>query len=324
MRTTVLSQVIANAPRREFASIEAERTYTDAKAALNTEAQDNWDRPEWHREQAALIAERLEWGFRNDNVVGSYFPTQNVGMFEKIVVEELRGMKVFWTARNGQIDESQLTTDTFELPRETLGWHVSEFEDNWQADYALTVERLISYARQRETAEINRRIFTCLQEAIPSGSDYYEDASSTGLTAPVLNPLLSAVADEAQPGSGSLAMPLAVVGRAAAIDGICDFTNFADTALEEIRRSGRLGVYRGANIVRITNWTDENGLPYIPDNEVYILGGDLGRFVNYGGVKFRTWTEDATDHYHARSRRDIGLSIYRPQLARRILVDSDS
>lgn len=320
MRTTVLSQVMASAPRREFASVQEETTYKDAKAALNAEAQANWGNSEWHREQAALIAERLEWGFQNDNIISSFFPTQTVGQFEKIVIEELRGLKVFWTARNGQIDESQMTTDRFELPRETLGWHVSEFEDNWQADYAATVERLVGYARQRETAEINRRIFTVLQEAIPPSSPYYEDASSTGLTPEVLNPLLSEVADVAPMSTGSLALPLAIVGRASAIDQISDFTNFAPEAQEEIRRNGRLGVYRGANIVRITNWTDEDGLPYIPEDEVFVLGGDIGRFVNYGGVKFRTWTEDATDHYHARSRRDIGLSIYRPHYARRILV----
>jgi len=320
MRTHVLSQVMATAPRREFASVEAEKTFKDAKQLLNAEAQENWSRPEWHREQAALIAERLEWGFRNDNIISSYFPTQSVGQFEKITIEELRGLKVFWTARNGQIDESQMTTDRFELPRETLGWHVSEFEDNWQADYAATVEKLVGFARLRETAEINRRIFTVLQEAIPTSSPYFEDASATGLTPAVLNPLLSEVADVAPGSNGSRSLPLAIVGRAAAIDQISDFTNFAPEAQEEIRRNGRLGVYRGANIVRVTNWTDEDGLPYIPEDEVFVLGGDMGRFVNYGGVKFRTWTEDATDHYHARSRRDIGLSIYRPHYARRIKV----
>lgn len=319
-RTTVLSQVMASAPRREFASVEQERTFESAKAALNAEAQDNWGRPEWHREQAALIVEKLDWGFKNDNIISSYFPTQSVGQFEKVTIEELRGMKVFWTARNGQIDESQMRTDRFELPRETLGWHVSEFEDNWQADYAATVEKLVGYARQREVAEVNRRIFSVLQEAIPTSSEYYEDASAAGLTPQVLNPLLSEVADVAPPSNGGLALPLAIVGRAAAIDQISDFTNFAPEAQEEIRKKGRLGVYRGANIVRVTNWTDEDGLPYIPEDEVFILGGDLGRFVNYGGAKFRTWVEDTTDHFHARSRRDIGLSVYRPHYARRIKV----
>ena len=112
------------------------------------------------------------------------------------------------------------------------------------------------------------------------------------------------------------------MGRAAAIDQISDFTNFANEAKEEIRKQGRLGVYRGANIVRLTNWTDEEGLPYIPANEVFILGGDLGRFVSYGGAKVRAWSEDATEHFHVRSRRDIGLSIYRPQYARRIKVSA--
>lgn len=322
MRTnvSVLSQVMNSAPRREFANLAEETDYNATKVALNEEAKENWGRSEWHREQAELITERLDWGFKNDNLIASYFPTQTVGPFDKVTIEEVRGMKVFWTARNGQIDESQMRTDKWELPRETLGWHVSEFEDNWLADYASTVEKLVGYARLRETAEINRRIFSVLKEAIPTSSPYYEDASATGLDEAVLNPLISEVADVAPPSNGSLSLPLAIVGRAAAIDQISDFTSFANEAKEEIRRNGRLGVYRGANIVRVLNWTDEEGLPYIPENEVFVLGGDLGRFVNFGGSKFRTWTEDATDHYHARSRRDVGLSIYRPQYARRIKV----
>ena len=322
MGTSVLSQLINGAPKREFASATEARNYNAAKAALNIEAKANWGKPEWHREQAALLTERLDFGFKNENVIGSYFPTMNVGQFEKVTIEETRGMKVFWTARNGQIDESQIRTEQWELPRETLGWHVSEFEDNWQADYAATVEKLVGFAQMRETAEINRRIFSVLKEAIPTTSPYYEDAAGTGLTELVLNPLLSEVADVAPPSNSTLSAPLSIVGRAAAIDQISDFTNFANEAKEEIRKQGRLGVYRGANIVRLTNWTDEEGLPYIPANEVFILGGDLGRFVSYGGAKVRAWSEDATEHFHVRSRRDIGLSIYRPQYARRIKVSA--
>lgn len=320
MAISVLSQCINSAPRREFASVVEESNFNAIKTALNDEAKEQWGNPTWHREQAALITERLDFGFQNENIISSYFPVQNVGAFEKVVIEETRGMKVFWTARNGQIDESQLRTEQWELPRETLGWHVSEFEDNWQADYASTVEKLIGYARQRETAEVNRRIFSVLQTAIPSSSPYYEDASVSGLTELVLNPLISEVADVAPPSNGSFAGPLAIVGRASAIDQISDFTSFSNEAKEEIRRQGRLGVYRGANIVRLTNWTDDLGLPYIPENEVYVLGGDLGRFVSYGGAKTRSWSVDETEHYHFKSRRDVGLAIYRPQFARRVKV----
>jgi len=320
MSVQILSRVLRNAPRREFASADKARDYKAAADALNAEAKENWGDPKWHREQAALIAERIDWGFKNENIVSSYMPTQNVASDERIVLEETRGMKVFWTARNGQIDQSQLRTEQWELPRETLGWHVSEFEDNWENDYAATVEKLVAYAGQRETAEINRRVFSVLQEAISVSSPYYEDASATGLTPQVLNPLLSEVADNPPASNADFSLPLSIVGRAAAIDQISDFPGFAPEALEEIRKRGRLGVYRAANIVRITNYVDDEGLPYIPEDEVFVLGGDFGRFVSYGSPKMRAWSENETAHFHHLQRRDVGVSVYRPQYVRRIKV----
>lgn len=315
----ILSELLTTVPSREFASQEEVDLYERAKTALNEEAAENWDNAAWHAEQAALITEQLDYGFKNENVFSSYFPTQNVGKHEKVVIRETRGMKVFWTARNGQIDESQLRTDEWELPRETLGWHVSEFEDNIEANYAETIERLVGYAKQREEAEVNRRIFTLMQEAIPSSSEYYEDASA-GLDEGVLNPLISEVADTAPPSSGRLLMPLSIVGRASAIDQISDFNGFSNEAKEEIRLRGRLGVYRGANVVRLTNWQDEEGIPYIAEDELFILGGGVGRLVNYGGAKIRRWIENGTDYVHYRSRRDLGAAVWHPENARRIKI----
>jgi len=320
MATSVLSRMASMMPRREFASQQLREQYEAAKRALNEEAKENWGNQTWHREQAALVATKIDQGFKNENILSSYIPTQNVGAADQVFIEETRGMKVFWTARNGQVDQSQIKTESWEMSRETLGWHVSEFEDNWENDYAKMVSTLVNFAGQREVAEVNRRIFTALQEAVSSASPYYEDASSTGLTPAVLNPLLSEVADNPPASNVDFALPLAIVGRAAAIDQISDFPNFASEAREEIRLRGRLGVYRAANIVRVTNWTDEENLPYIPDDEVFILGGDYGRFVNYGGSKVRVWTENETEHLHHKSRRDVGVAIFRPQYVRRIKV----
>lgn len=320
-KISVLSELITSAPRREFASVDAAVEFERIKAALNEEAKENWGDVAWHREQAALLIENLDYGFQNDNIFSSYFPTSFVGEFEKIIIRETRGMKVFWTARNGQIDESQLSNEEWEFPRETLGWHVSEFEDNLVANYADTMERLITVAKLREQTEVNRRIFTVMQAAIPSTSPFYEDASATGLTAAVLNPLISEVADTPPAsGGGSILQGVSIVGRAAAIDAISGYTGFAPNALEEIRLKGRLGIYRGANIVRLTNWVDENGVSFIPANEVFILGGSVGRFVGYGGPKVKQWTEDATDYTHFRSRRDVGCAVWHPENARRVKV----
>lgn len=297
--------------------------YERTKAALNQEAQENWTNEEWHREQAAILAQRFDYGFQFDNLFGTYFEVRNVGEFDQVMITERRGMQVFWTARGGYIDETQLKTERFELPRDTIGFHVSEFEDKLRANYAETIEQLADLAMQRLDAEINRRMFNLLQAAVPSTSPYY--VATAGLTKAELDTALREVVDAVKPNNGSMP-PVTILGRAAMIDAISDVVTdaaalFDPEATAEIRRMGRLGQYRGANIVRISNYTDENDASFIPENELWIFGGTVGTFAKYGGMQTKSWAENTVDYRHYRGRVDVGGLIYRPEQARRI-VDS--
>jgi hypothetical protein len=69
------------------------------------------------------------------------------------------------------------------------------------------------------------------------------------------------------------------------VDQISDFTGFSSEALEEIRMRGRLGTYRGCNVVQITNFTDEDGESYIPANELWVFGGTVGKFALFGSTR---------------------------------------
>lgn len=296
--------------------------YERAKAALNAEAQANWGNETWHREQAAILAERFDYGFQFDNLFPTYFEVRNVGEFDTVTISERRGMQVFWTARGGYIDETQLKTERFDVPRDTIGFHVSEFEDKLRAGYAETIEELADLALQRLDAEVNRRMLNLLQAAIPSSSPYYVNAS-TGLTKDILDTAVREVNDVVTPNNGTMP-PVTILGRATMIDKISDVVTdaaalFDPEATAEIRRRGRLGVYRGANVVRIQNYTDENDNSYIPDNELWVFGGSVGLFAKYGGMQTKSWSENTVDYRHIRGRMDCGGLIYRPDRARRIV-----
>lgn len=296
--------------------------YERLKASLNEEARENWHRPEWHREVAALIASRLDYGFTFDNNFSGYFLTQSVGEFETVEVRERRGLKVFYTARGGYIDESQLKEERWELPRDTIGFHVSEFEDKLRANFAETTETLVSLAEMRLDAEVNRRIFNLLQAAIPSNSPYYVNASA-GLSKANLDDALRNVRDAVKPVNGVIP-PVTIIGRAAMIDKISTVVTdpsalYDPAATEEIRRRGRLGVYRGANIQLLTNYVDENDASFIPANELWVFGGTVGLFAMYGSLLSKSWVENTVDYWHYRGRKDIGGLIHHPEQARRIV-----
>ena len=306
--------------RREFASVAEEQKREAAIQAKTEEAQKNWTDPAWHRQEAEAIAESLDWGFKNDNVFSQFIQTSFVGKNEQVIVKERRGLKVFYTHRAGEIDESTMSDETFELTKDTLGWHVSEFEDDVEANYGRTIAELVPLARLRQDTEVNRRIFQMVQEAVPEGSEFYEDATA-GLTAQILNRLIAEVGDAPQPSNVSIARPLTIVGRANAINQIFDLPGYTPDAQEELRKTGRLGVYRGANIVQLKNWTDEDNAPYVPEDELFIFGGYAGRFAFYGGEKVKTWTENKTDFRHYKSRRDLGGAIFHPEALRRVSLN---
>lgn len=284
---------------------------------LNEEARENWRSEEWHRQVAADIASMLDYEFTFNSPFGDWLDVQRVGEFDRVRIRERRGLKVFYTSRGGYIEESQLRTEDWELPRDTLGFHVSEHEDKLRADFATSMEDLVSLGSSRQNAEVNRRIFNLLQEAVPTGSSYIIETAT--LSQSDLNDAVRDVKDSVQP-NGQGPVPITIVGRATAVDQISDFSGYSEEAQEEIRLRGRLGIYRGANIQQLINYTDEDGDSYVPHNEVWVMGGTAGKFALYGGQIAKTWEENTVDYRHYRTRQDIGGIVHHPEQVRRFVL----
>lgn len=296
--------------------------HAELAAKLNQEARDNWDKEDWHRQIAADVASTLDYQFTFDNLFSTYFQVETVGEFDRVILRERRGLKVFYTSRGGYIDESQLREEMWQLPRDTMGFHVSEHTDKLRANFATTMEDIVNLGEQRLEAEVNRRIFTLLQEAIPSASDYY--VATGGLVKAEVDAALREVRDAIKP-NGVGPIPVTIIGRASMVDRISDFAlGFDPEAFAEIRAKGRLGVYRGASVVQVINYTDEDGDAYIPANELWIFGGTVGKFAMYGGLQVKSWEENTVDYRHYRARKDVGGLVHHPEQARRIVDSSVS
>jgi len=287
---------------------------------LNQEARENWDNEAWHRQVAADLQSTLDYQFTFENLFSTYFQVDTVGEWDRVTLRERRGLKVFYTSRGGYIEESQIRTEDWQLPRDTLGFHVSEHTDKLRMNFAATMQDLVSLSEARMEAEVNRRIFNLLQEAVPSGAPEY--VTTNGLTKPELDAAIREVRDAIKP-NGLGPVPVTIIGRASMVDQISEFNlGFDPEATSEIRAKGRLGVYRGANVVQVINYTDEDGQSYIPANELWVFGGTVGKFVTYGGMQVKSWEENAYDYRHYRARKDVGGLVHHPEQARRIVDTS--
>ncbi len=286
---------------------------------LNAEARENWDNDAWHRQVAADLQSTFDYGFTFDNNFGQYIEVRNVGEADRIVIKERKGLKVFWTSRGGYIEESQLTEERFTVPRDTVGFHVSEHIDKLRLNFAETIDSLVTLGNQRLEAETNRRILSLAKAATPDGSAY--SVSVNGLTKDVLDQAIREVRDSIRP-DGAGPVPVTILARSAMMDVISDFPGYSDETLDEIRLRGRLGVYRGANLQLLTNYTDEDGASFQPSNELWVLGGNAGVFALFGGLVLKSWDENTVDYRHYRARRDMGGLIHRPEVIRRIVDTS--
>lgn len=302
--------------------------HSRVKAALNEEAIKRWDDAGWHKEIAALISTRFDYGFRFDLALGDWLDTRRVGYNDSVVIEERRGLKSFWTARGAYIEESGIRTNRWTMGRDTIGFHIVEFEDKLKVNFAESLATMISLGQTRMDADINKRVLATFQTVIGVSSPYYI-AATGGLTKPLIDDAITEVADQAVADNDTEAGVVTILGRRTAIDKISDLATAGNSLFDpegtaEVRRKGRLGVYRGANLQVLKNYQDENGVSLIDPNELWVMSKSAGTLAYYGSPVTKSYTENDYDYQHYRTRQDVGVAVFFPQRARRIVISDES
>lgn len=291
---------------------------------LNEEAAANWHNAQWRREMAVEMTETIYEGFQHENLLSLLAEVENAGFNDRVFVKEVRGLRAFWVARGGYIEASTLKASVMEIERDTIGFHVSELEDKLITNFAETQATLVELGIQRMDAEVNRRLLSLLQAAIPISSPYYLDDS--GISLGTLNTALREVQDESKSGE------IAIIGRSTMTSQIVDEllgsnsngSGFLPETNEQLIRRGVLGVYRGARIITLRNFKDDEDVPFFPANEMYVIGRDASKFAFWGGLMSKEYDEPDNWYWHYLARRDFGGTVHRPERIRRIVDTNQS
>lgn len=285
--------------------------------ALNKEAAEKWDDPAWRLAVAQQMSETIFEGFEHENLLSLMTTVENAGFNDRITVEEVKGLRAFWTARGGYIEASEIWEQVMELPRDMIGFHVYQHEDKIRTNFARSQSTMIDLGIQRLNAVVNQRVLALFQAAIPVGSANY--LSSSGVSLTTLNTALRNVRDE------SKTREVAIIGRSTMTEQIMDEllgasnngSGFLPETNEEMVRRGVLGTYRGARIITLIDHKDDQDVSFFPANELYVIGRDASKFAWWGGPMTKEFTEQDNWYWHYLFRRDFGGVVHRPERARR-------
>lgn len=291
---------------------------------VNADAAANWNNPEWRREMAADMTEVIYWGFDHENLISLMSNVENVPFDGRSFVKEVRGLRAFWVARGGHIEASTMKAEVMEIPRDTIGFHVSEFEDKLMTNFAETQGTLVDLGIQRMDAAVNQRALALFRAAIPGSSPYYVSGSGLSLTA--LNTAMREVRDESQ------SFDISIVGRATMTDQIIDEllgsgnngSGFIPETNEALIQRGVLGTYRGAKIITLKNYRDDVDVSFFPANEMFVIARDASKMAFWGGLMSKEYVEEDNWYWHYLARRDFGGVVHRPERLRRIVDTSIS
>lgn len=114
-----------------------------------------------------------------------------------------------------------------------------------------------------------------------------------------------------------------IIGHPTKVNPIIKFSGFQaimpETVKQDYWRTGFIGKYRGANIVRLPSVVDKKyGIAPTDENSVFVLGAGLGEIAQIKGLKADTWDEPSRDIQFLSAQHKYVVLTWQPKGAFRL------
>jgi hypothetical protein len=100
------------------------------------------------------------------------------------------------------------------------------------------------------------------------------------------------------------------------------YSGFLPQTNEDLLRRGVRGTYRGAQIITLKNFKDDEDVAFFPANEMFVVARDASKAAFWGGLLSKEWDEQDAWYWHYMARRDAGFVVHRKDRVRRIVDTS--
>jgi len=250
---------------------------------------------------AAMIVEYLQPNHITVDYVSMLLNARSLRPGDQLIKKVRKGIEVR-TLVPGSIHLASEVTVTDRANYHLSGIDVKVHVNEWELDSgelgtldSIETEMRAKIADYYITQVINA--LANLWDATNTPNNYVDVSGSLSAT------VLKNAIDEVNYRVGSVR---AVVGTRKALTPVTTFANYepyapsptswgvpVPSAIEEIRRTGFVGTYYGARIIAFDQvWDNEDDYnALLPENQVLVIGDNVGDFITYGEVKMKQWTD---------------------------------
>lgn len=219
-----------------------------------------------------------------------------------------KGIKAYWIAPNSYTPKSRNYQETLTMEFETVSARPEIFLDELKVGRIQGFADLLKDTREAIQNSISAKVFTILGQVYNATSNpemYHLDTPD--LTKETVDTAIDTVFYK----TGNRPV---IIGDMLLTNKIMGFEGFAPEANEEIRKTGKLGVYRGATILGLPEVKDEaTGKTIVPKNRLYIVSSKIGYAGTYGQAK--SGQESSIDDWswNARIDKEWGMAVTDPE-----------
>jgi hypothetical protein len=263
---------------------------------------------------AETIYQKVKRGVKTFNPVPLFMNVVPGTLGKTVEAHEVEGGKMYSRTYGGYMRVSRLRHQTYTVTTAPESIHL-EIPVEALKTGRYTVADLTFAATQAILRYKIRLAFDTYVAAYPTGATgFVTNCSSTAVTNTLLNGAIDSLADYDVDS-------ITVIGRYSALTPITDFTGYSDNALEEIRRQGGLGKYRGADLVKLKYVVDEvyGNVPF-ETTSIFLVSNEknFNRYVEVKQPEKQAWISPGDKMFHLTFDIEDGAAIWKQKFGHRL------
>jgi hypothetical protein len=285
----------ANASRLEGAALEL----SNKIAALAKT-------PQGMNELAQLITENLEEEMKGYDLRPLLFDVKPRQENEVVEYKRKGKFRAYQVTRGGYVPKSQIFQNVITAEAAEFAvrpaTHLAQLEEG----RITSVNELIDGAQEALLTQYATYFYNILEAAVGNdiGQDNYKE---------VTGEVDKLTLDKMIHWAAGLGNQVTVVGTHQSLAPILDFAGHTDAMKDEIQRTGDLGLYRGARLVKLEQFLDADDLPVIKQDTLFVITRKVGKIDDFGPMRSREVVDPEHDEFSIIMRKKWGLTVLYPE-----------